>query len=133
MNFPAKFYDAIYAMSEDKIKECISNLQEGVLLVCPNAKLMFRTNAKKKIISVGIYDSKIILSHLGHVANEQDAPQLLGATREFRDSYNQNSKASFNIYLEVWMEAYTHLLLLRKIPDYTPLKLAIDKEIRDSN
>jgi hypothetical protein len=133
MKFPAKFYDAIYAMSLDTIKEHIGYCQEGVLLACPNAKLMFRTNAKKQIVSVGIYDSKIILDHRGHVATEQDAPQLLGATREFKDSCNQNSKSSFNIYLEVWLEAYTHLLLLRKIPDYTPLKLAIYKEIRDSN
>jgi hypothetical protein len=52
MKFPDKFYDAIYAMSLDTIKEYISNIQEGVLLVCPHARLMFRTNAKKKIISV---------------------------------------------------------------------------------
>jgi len=133
MNFPAKFYDAIYVMSLDTIKEYISYFQEGVLSACPHAKLMFRTNAKKQIVSVGIYDAKIILDSHGHVANEQNAPQLLGATREFKDSHSQESKAGFNVYLEVWLEAYTHLLLLRKIPDCTPLRIAIDTEIRDSN
>jgi hypothetical protein len=104
----------ISAISDDRMPGLVEHAEQCVRAIQPDAKLMFTTNRRGDVVSVGVYAVTLFLNENGQFRPiEQPAPQLISNREEYRNSYTERAKQRqcFN----VWADAYARLIALENI------------------
>jgi hypothetical protein len=101
-------------LTDGRFVEAIQYAEKCVRNYAPNAKLLFTTDRRGDVVSVGVYDVRLFLNERGQFQPiEQPAPQILSERLEYRDGYQERAK--LRLQFNVWADAYTKLVALNGI------------------